>query len=147
LLKLVKQRQFSRKTLILGICVAIALLYPFKTTVVPRWRIRVVDKEGKPCVGQFVRQSWKHDSLELSAGDNIENSWTDDEGYVDFPERTIRAGLLQRILFPAWAALMTLAHGSTGISADVMVWGADNYPIEAVYVPGQPLPEVIVLTR
>jgi hypothetical protein len=77
----------------------------------------------------------------------LEDSWTDAEGYVDFPERTIRACLLQRILFPAWAALMTLAHGSTGISADITVWGADSYPNEAMYVPDQPLPEVIVLPQ
>ncbi len=42
---------------------------------------------------------------------------------------------------------MTLAHGSTGISADVMVWGNDHYPESVRYEPGKTLPEKIVLTH
>src|SRR6185503_6950557 len=134
-------RRPGRRALILFACVAVALLYPISSTVVPRWKLKVVDNEGNPWVGQFVRQTWKDYTLEPDAGENLEDKWTDAEGYVDFPERTITASVLQRVLFPAWAALMTSAHGSTGVSADVLVWGPDNSPREAKYIRGQPLPD------
>jgi hypothetical protein len=140
------RNRLSRRTLLL-VGSLVALLVPIPSTVVPEWRIRIIDQEGKPYPENFVRQSWKHYSLDLSSGTNLEDRWTDADGYVQFPERTIRACLLQRVSFPAWPHLMTLAHGSTGIRADVMVWGSDTYAIDADYVPGKPLPEAIILPR
>jgi hypothetical protein len=106
-----------------------------------------VDEERTPHAGKFARQVWKHYSLELDAGSNEADEWTDEEGFIEFPERTIRAGLLCRAVATGWSAMMTLAHGSTGIHAHVLVWGADTYAVEASYSPGKPLPEEIVVRR
>ena len=122
----------------------ILIAYPFKSTVIPAWRLRVVNEKGEPYIGKKVRQAWKHYSLELDTAENMEDRWTDHNGYVAFPERTIRANLLWRTIVPLWSTVMMLAHGSTGISADVAASGPQGY--ESVkYVPNKPLPEQLVL--
>ena len=136
----------GKKWLFVGLALSIALLLPFPTTVVPEWKIRVVDWEGKPLTDEFVRQSWTHYSLESCCGD-IDDRWTDENGYVVFPERLIWASLLRRALFPIWARVMTIAHGSEGIAADVVVWGKDTYSESVEYKPNQPLPDKIVLSH
>lgn len=125
---------------------ALVLLYPFETTVVPEWRIRVVDEHGVPIKGKFVRESWAHYSLELDPTVNGADRWTDDKGYVTFPKGTVRASLLRRAVFPILTTVYTLAHGSTGIRAGVTVWYGANATSESVnYEPNKPLPEQIVL--
>jgi hypothetical protein len=110
-----------RSRLIFFGCVMV-LLIPFPTTVVPEWRLRLVDEQGKPRAGVQVTQVWKHYSLEWGGCcDNEEERWTDGNGFVVFPRRTIWAGLLRRIVFPIWARVLTLAHGGSGIHAYVMV--------------------------
>src|SRR5882672_1607716 len=112
---------------VIGAAVLIAALLPYKTTVVPAWRLRVVDENGHPYAGKQVRQTWKHYSLELDAGDNLEDRWTDENGYVAFPERTIRASFLGRVILTTFNTGMTLAHGSIGIHADVAATGPQGY--------------------
>ena len=46
--------------------------YRFETTVVPSWKVRLVDEQGVPYEGLRVVEYWKHYSLELEAGDNGE---------------------------------------------------------------------------
>jgi hypothetical protein len=75
----------------LVVIVMVIMLIPFESTVVPAWRIRVIDENGRPYVGQIVTQSWKHYTLEKEAGRNAESRQTDNAGYVSFPERTIKA--------------------------------------------------------
>ena len=128
------------------VLLVIIVVYPFETTVVPAWGFRVVDEEGKPYVGKQVRQLWKHYSLEFESGQNGEFQVTDSEGFVSFPERTIRASLLWRMIVPAIKTVLTLAHGSTGIDAYVSTSGPQGYK-SVEYVPGKPLPERIVLPR
>ena len=137
----------KRGLLILSACVAVILLYPAKTVVVPAWKIRVVDESGRPLPNEFVRQVWKHYSLELGADDHSDDKWTDAEGYVSFPERTVRANLLQRILVPVRNMVALGPHASYGISAYVMVWGGHLLPATADYDPDKPLPQEIVLPR
>ena len=116
-------------------------LLPFPTTVVPEWQLRVTDKEGKPVAGVRARQFWKHYSLAWQGCcPEMEDRWTDANGYVVFPKRTIWAGVLRRIVFPVWAKAQTLAHGSTGIRAYVMI--SDEYETNN-YQPGKPLPNEV----
>lgn len=44
--------------------VSLILLLPYKTTVVPEWKIRVIDETGRPFAGAIVRQVWDHYSCE-----------------------------------------------------------------------------------
>ena len=117
-----------------------ALLFPFETTIVPPWRVQVVDKAGTPLRGVTVTEHWSHSSLEHD-GHEAEAT-TDEGGYVTFPVRTIRASLLGRVIGPVQNVLKTGVHAGFGPSADLSVPGDI-----AVYSPGKPLPKQIVFGR
>jgi hypothetical protein len=71
------------------------LLYPFKTTVVPDWKVRIVDEAGNPMRSFRVREVWQHYTIESTS--HQEDLITDGDGYVTFPKRTVRGSLLVRI--------------------------------------------------
>ncbi|MDQ4120756.1 MAG: hypothetical protein M3209_04845 [Acidobacteriota bacterium] len=133
------------RKIILFILCGVILLVPFPTTVVPEWKVRVVDQNGKPFVGEAVREYWQHYSLESSG--HQEERLTDENGYVVFPKRTIWSPLLWRIVSTSLAAVSTLAHGSMGIDAWLMVVGYSTGGGARDYKPGEPLPNEIVLQR
>jgi hypothetical protein len=137
----------SRLVFIIVLIVAPAVIgsaFPFESSVVPSWKIRVVDESGKPYARMKVSQAWKHYSLELEDGENMESLWTDDAGYVEFPERTLKLSLLSRTLLTSLTYALTLLHSSTGISADVAATGPQGYK-SVEYVPGKPPPKQLVL--
>jgi len=123
----------------------VVLIYPYKTVIAPVWKIRVVDKNGKPVKGEFVQEAWKHYSLDLDPSENSEGRWSDEDGYVIFPERTIRASLLRRALVPVLNGLRLQEHSSFGPRAYVTVWGSDNAPKSVSYRQNEPLPKEITL--
>lgn len=136
----------KRRWLLLFILVfpIVAVAYPFETTVVPEWKIRVMDETGSPFAGARVVQQWDHYSLGKGGG---EEKWADDAGYVVFPKRTVRSNLLYRVLRTSWAVLMKLAHGNTGIRATVWATTPRVSSDSVEYEEGKPLPGVIVLPR
>lgn len=73
-------------------CLVVLLFYPFDTTVVPEWKLRVVDQTGQRLRGNRVRESWCHYTLETQ--DHEEELFTDADGYVQFPRRAIRTNLI-----------------------------------------------------
>ena len=111
----------------------------------PEWKIRVVDQHGQPFVGEEVREIWQHYSLEGEG--HSEERQTDENGYVVFPERKICTPLLWRIVSTGLAAVLTLAHGSMGVHAWVMVIGYSTSGGTRDYKPGRTLPGEIVLQR
>ena len=135
--------------LLVALAVVVAVLFsPREITVVPAWRLRVVKEQGTPLKGVFVRQSWKHYSYELDAGEDLEDAWTDENGYVAFPKRTIKVSLIKQALAPLIVGGMLREHASFGASAAIMAWGdkggeGDASSVE--YEPGKPLPEQLVL--
>jgi len=70
-----------RQLFLLLAAIAMGGFIPFETTVVPKWKVRVIDETGGPYASTRVRQSWKHYTLETEAGENSETRWTDAEGY------------------------------------------------------------------
>ncbi len=116
---------------------AFVMLLPYPTTVVPEWRIRVVGGDGAPAVGETVRESWQDYSLESDGHE--EELLTDRDGYVLFPERKIWAPPLFRMLFTSCAAVWTLAHGSMGPHAWLMVPRSSLSGPDCYYKPGRPL--------
>jgi hypothetical protein len=124
--------------------IAFVLLFPYQTTVVPEWKIRVVDENGQPFAGARVRQQWHHYSYDLNDGDD---RTADGNGYVVFPERTFTAPLLYRALRSGLAYVLTLAHGSTGIRASVWALSQTRSSDFIDYKPGMPLVQEIVLRR
>jgi hypothetical protein len=121
------------------------LLYPFETTVIPEWRVRVVDERESPLPGTVVIEYWSHTSYE--SGDHQAESVTDSEGFVTFPSRTIRASLIKRGGVPLLNRLNVHGvdrgpHGYLVVRSD-MNSTTDN----SDYLPGRPLPRQIVLRR
>lgn len=138
----VRRRVFI--VLIIAVLVLVGVVYPFESTVVPAWSIRVIDEAGRPYAGMEVSQAWKHDSLELEGGENMETRSTDASGYVEFPDRTLRLSLVSRFFRMAFTRAAKLLHGSTGIHARVAATGPQGYK-SVEYVPGKPPPEQLVL--
>lgn len=125
--------------------IAFVILFPFKTTVVPAWKIRVIDEDGKPIAGTSVREYWHHYSVE-SEGHEQDLS-TDDNGYVTFPSCTVRASIVRRIAGPILNVLDQGAHASFGPSAMLMIWQEGFEPSYVMYAPNESLPEQIILQR
>jgi hypothetical protein len=131
-------------TLILIVMLAV-LSYPYETTVVPQWTVRVVDEAGSPLGKAVVTEYWRNTSIE--SGDHHAESVTDGKGYVTFPRRTIRASLLRRVIGPLINRLNV--HGvDLGPHAYLIVAGDMNSTTHnSDYLPGKPLPQQIVLSH
>jgi hypothetical protein len=126
----------------LFVLLAVVLFYPFETTVVPEWKIRVVDAVGNPVKGVVVNQGWRHHSIEIHRQE--QSLVADAEGYVTFPRRTARAGLLVRAVGSVIAEFNP--HGRTGPYAFVDVLGPYS-GTAAEYSPGKPIPTTITVSR
>jgi len=128
------------------LCLFAILLYPFKTTVVPRWNLHVVDEQGASVPEINVTQHWQHNSLESEGHEELLK--TDAEGRVVFPERSIRAGLVSRGLKPVWKLLREGSGAKLGAYASVVVWGSkQNETSVAVYNEDSPPPSQIVAVK
>jgi len=128
-------------------CLAIVLLfYPFESTVVPTWKLQVVDVDENICRNMRVTQSWGHYSLYLDGGDRSEDGFTDMNGYVEFPERTVRASGLRRVVVPVVAHILVIVHGSVGASGAVWASGIKDIAWLS-YRAGKPLPDKMRVER
>lgn len=81
----------QNKRLLIGIfilCLLATLLYPFEFMVVPEWTLRIIDQNSQRLRGNRVRESWCHYTLENQSQE--EELLSDEDGYVQFPRRTIR---------------------------------------------------------
>lgn len=134
------KRAVSRLTVL--VLLIVVLFYPFETTVVPEWKIRIVDESGTPVKGVVVNQGWRHHSIEIRRQE--QRLIADDEGYVTFPRRTVRAGLLVRAVGSMVAAINP--HGRSGPYAFIDVPGSYS-GTSAEYSPGKPIPTVITVRR
>jgi hypothetical protein len=140
----VKRNALRRYWLALCAAGSVVLLYPFKTTVVPMWRFQVVNEAGDPLPVVQVRQVWQHYTVETSSHE--EESVTDENGYVTFPERTVRASILQRVL-GFIVKLPAFIHASWGPHSYVIVLAGPDYLNLGSYDGDGPLPERIEVWR
>jgi hypothetical protein len=126
--------------ILLGLIVTFS--YPFEFTVVPEWKLRIVDQTGQRLRGNRVRESWCHYTFENQ--DHEEDLLSDGDGYVQFPRRTIRGNLIT--LVAKFLEQFVNVHSSSGPSASVDYFG--DYRLisdEPWYEPGRPLaPEIVV---
>ena len=137
-----KRKKFAAGALLIA-CIGLVLFYPFETTIVPAWKVRIIDESGKPVLTAPVSERWRHHSIETH-GHN-ETSITDDEGYVSFPRRTVRASLVFRIV--GGAVVRLNVHGESGPKASLLVLGPYSSLTKTTYNWGEPLPETIVVRR
>lgn len=91
---------------------------PYKTITVPAWRIRFTDESGMPFRALPVNQTWRNYSVESS--DHHAGGMTDENGYAQFPERSVWAPLVMRVLGPIKNMLGAGAHASFGSSGWIM---------------------------
>jgi hypothetical protein len=107
----------KRKWAIVAIVVAILLVCPFQTTVVPEQRVLFVTNDMHPIKGALIRQIWQNYSLERDGHE--QDLPTDGHGRVTFPKRTIRAPLIWRALGPFASIAGQGVHASFGIHTDM----------------------------
>ena len=121
-----------------AVLLLVFFLYPFKTTIVPRWRLNVVDETrvlGVPDIR--VTEHWQHYLLESEGHEEMQK--TNQNGLVDFPERTIRASLASRVMRTIFNFAGQGATAKTGPYASIVVWGSSDYETTvAVYQPDTP---------
>src|SRR5687767_8934273 len=103
------------------------LLYPFKTTTVPEWNLRVRDDSGAAVRGIKVTEHWQHYLLE--ANGHEDPRITNEEGRVGFPARSIRASLLSRLLARIGKVGSKGDSGHTDPYGSVVVRGSKNHAL------------------
>jgi hypothetical protein len=125
------------------ILLLLTLIYPFKTTVVPDWHLRVVDETGAPVRAINVTEHWQHYLLEDAAHEELKQ--TDNDGSVKFSDRAIRASLLRRLLATLRRLDKTGTQAKREPSASVVVWGSKLHETAvAVYNDERPPQSEIV---
>ena len=122
--------------------VAVCFFIPYRTVLVPKWRLQVVNENGVPYPNKLVRQFCTNYTLDadpcsLAADDTYR--FTDENGYVEFSEKSFSMSLLPRILTTCKSYLFILAHGSVGSDVYVDSSGPDGYKV-LNYAPGSGLP-------
>ena len=137
------------KAIILLICfLIVGMMLPVITvTVVPPWRIQVTNEDGEPLKNEPIRQTWNDYSLEFSpVSAHEEDSTTDLNGYVEFPERTIRISLLSFIYGRLRDAMPQLnPHSSYGKSSFVLCLRSGG--CRAFWRESESLPDRIIVNK
>lgn len=131
----------STRASVIGALLAVALLlfYPFQTTIVPEWTLKVVDEEGAAVREVNVTEHWQHFLLESEAHEELKP--VADNGAVKFPARTIRASLMRRGV----ATIRRIKHGGwrarRSPAASVVVWGNKDYATTVAVYDSSHLPQ------
>ena len=139
-----KSGQHARGALVALLVLLLVLFFPFKTTIVPEWSLKVVNEEGGAVGDINVTEHWQHYLLESASHEDLRRAGS--SGMVSFPERSIRASLVSR----AWATVSRIRqdgwHARRMPAASIVVWGNKGYAVSvAVYNPNElPQSHVIV---
>jgi hypothetical protein len=81
---------------LLSLGALVVLLYPQKLTIVPAYRVKLVDQSGAPMANATVSELWQQTSSENM--EHLVQVATNAEGEVDLPEHTIRSALAERFV-------------------------------------------------
>ena len=128
------------------VLVLVILFFPFQSTTVPRWRVHVVDETGAIVPNISVTEHWQHYLLE--SGGHEEALRTDASGMVDFPARTVRAGVVTRVIDMLINIAREGAKAKLDPYASLVVWGSrDHETAVAIYKPGTPPQNEVVVHR
>lgn len=117
------------------------LFVPWKSQIVPAWKLRVVDESGTPISHLAVSQNW--------IDPDFEDLWleqdykTDENGFVTFPERGARRNLLLALNSSLWNRIL---YGKKRYDAMAFGWG-DFARGEVYYRSGQAIPAELVMYR
>jgi hypothetical protein len=131
------QHNQSKLLIALAAIIALFLLFPFKSVTVPALSVKVIDEHGDPVEGAWVKEFWRDYSYESE--DNAEEKFTDKDGVVMFPQRTVRRLTLLVIAKAAFNALSLWYHASFGPHGSIIAISPDgeNEGFESLR-PGDP---------
>jgi hypothetical protein len=121
-------------------------LIPYDTVFVPEWHLRIVDGSGNPVVGVRVVQFCTNYTLGIHPCELVDDDemTTDNDGFVVFPARKIRANLLYRVTRPIFGLVLLVANDEYGTNGYIRVGGpCGNKLID--YKPEGPLPSTIAV--
>lgn len=139
-------KQNTRMTVwVMAAIASVVLLAPFPTTLVPEWRIQVIDMEGEPVSNVQVKQEWSY-SETLWTSEAVQMS--NELGIVVFPERHFYAPLSLRIFARSIDIVnnAVMPHGArTGVYSSVRSSAGSYYWLE--YRSGQELPGILILRK
>lgn len=138
-----RRTTFKRAALIVSTIIVLTFFVPFDRTVVPPWRFQVIDEAGHPMRHTPVRQIWRHYSVENA--DHEQDSITDQNGFAEFPRRTIEVSQFQIIKGAISNFLQYSIHASYGPSSFIIVLAGDDYISDGHYKKGWKLPAQIVV--
>jgi hypothetical protein len=138
----------TRNLIIISVSILLIVILcsiPFDTTFVPEWRLQLVDKNGLACKGQVARQFCTNYTLGIHPCEGVtdDSQQADDDGYVIFPARKIRANMFYRITRPVYGLALLVANGEYGTNGYISTYGPCGSRI-IDYKPGGPLPDAIV---
>lgn len=105
---------------IIAVVVAI-LVFPFKQTIAPEWTIYTLDADRHPLANITVREVWQQYSLKHEG--NEEDRLTDSSGRVQFPRRSFRSSISQRLIGCSKQVMMTGVHASCGAKSYLVAFG------------------------
>ena len=124
----------------------ILLFFPFKMAIAPRWRVRVVDDVGVLVRQIKVTEHWQHYLVESEGHEEVRQ--TDESGRVDFPERSVRASIVSRIINRLTGFASQGTKAKTEPYASIVVWGNRDYEtVVAVFEPERPLQSEVLVHR
>jgi hypothetical protein len=107
--------------LIIVALVAAILLFPFKQIIAPEWTIYTLDAGQHPLANITVREVWQQYSFESQGHE--EKRLTDSSGRVQFPSRTLRSSIGQRLIGCLKQVMATGVHASCGADSYLVAFG------------------------
>lgn len=117
----------------------VTFLYPFQTTTVPQWNLRIVDDAGVPVREINVTEHWQHYLLEADGHEEAQT--TNQEGLVSFGLRSIRASLARRLFARISRPGRRDAQGRADRYGAAVVWGNKSYETTVAVYQGEELPQ------
>jgi hypothetical protein len=127
-----------------SVLVLVFFLYPFETTTVPQWNLRVVDDPGAPVREINVTEHWQNYSLESAGHEEVQT--TNQDGLVSFVARGIRASLVRRLVARIGRFGSSENRGRPIHYGAVVVWGSRSHETTVGIYQGEetPQPEIRV---
>src|SRR5262245_31067596 len=97
--------QKARLISILLIAGLLLVLLPWRVQIVPAWKLRVIDEQGKPIPSLAVSENWIDPNLTFLWLE--EDFKTNEDGFVNFPERYTWQNILLKVAAPVWNRVLS----------------------------------------
>ena len=122
----------------------VTLLFPFETTTVPPWDLRILDDAGAPVSEINVTEHWQNYLLESDGHEEAQT--TNQDGRVSFDARNIRANIVRRLFARISKFGNYNTQGRPIRYGAAVVWGSKGHETTVAMYQGEgtPQPEIRV---